>query len=179
MGGRRQLPVPLAADKPPAEPLAEFDDFYRSSYSRLTSQLHAYLGDRAEAEDVAQEAFVRTWQRWSVVSEYEDPVSWVRRVAWNLATSRLRRVSAAARILRRYASAQVEPALDPDHVALVAALRKLPDRHRRAIVLHYLAGMPVAEVAADIGVPRGTVLSWLHRGRAQLAVHLGSEERRR
>ena len=179
MGGRHQPPVQLAPDTPPDEPLAEFEDFYRASYSRLTSQLHAYLGDRAEAEDVVQEAFVRTWQRWSVVSAYEDPISWVRRVAWNLATSRLRRVSAAARMLRRFASPQVEPALDPDHVALVAALRTLPERQRRAIVLHYLAGIPVVEVAADLGVPRGTVLSWLHRGRAKLAVHLVSEEQRR
>jgi RNA polymerase sigma-70 factor (ECF subfamily) len=153
-----------------------FDSFYGASYSRLTAQLHAYLGDASEAEDVVQEAFVRAWQRWSAVRDYEDPVGWVRRVAWNLATSRLRRVRVALHALRGHDDDPVVAAPNPDHVALVAALRHLPDRQRRAMVLHHLADMPVTEVAVELGVPKGTVLSWLHRGRAQLAARLSAEE---
>jgi RNA polymerase sigma-70 factor (ECF subfamily) len=163
--------VPISSGGRPIAPNDGFDAFYQLWYGRLAAQLHAYLGDRTEAEDVVQEAFVRTWQRWSTVGRYDDPVRWVRRVAWNLATSRLRRLAVAARVQRRHRAQTVAPP-DPDHVALVAALRRLPERHRRAVVLHHLADLPVADVCVEMGVPRGTVLSWLHRGRAQLAAYL-------
>jgi RNA polymerase sigma-70 factor (ECF subfamily) len=51
----------------------------------------------------------------------------------------------------------------------------LPERQRRVIVLHHIADLPVLEIAAELGVPKGTVVSWLHRGRAQLAAHLGED----
>jgi RNA polymerase sigma-70 factor, ECF subfamily len=116
-----------------------------------------------------QEAFLRAWQRWHKVSTYDEPVAWVHRVAWNLATNRWRRLVADARLRLRQGRPAAVATLGPDNVALVAALRQLPARHRQVIVLHYLADQPVAEIAADLGVPRGTVLSWLHRGRARLA----------
>lgn len=64
---------------------------------------------------------------------------------------------------------------EPDHVALVEALASLPAAQRRAMVLRYLADLPVAEIADREGVPEGTVRSWLHRGRATLAARLGPE----
>ena len=67
------------------------------------------------------------------------------------------------------------PALSPDHVALVAALRTLPADQRRALVLHHLADLPVAQVAEETGVPVGTVKARLSRGRAALALHLTEE----
>ena len=148
-----------------------FATFYATGYPRLAALLYAYLGDATEAEDVAQEAFLRAWRSWASISRYDDPVAWVRHVAWNLATSRLRRLGTAARYLARQSTAEGAAAalLGPDRVALVAALRQLPERQRRAIVLHYLGDLPVADVASELGVPRGTVLSWLHRGRARLA----------
>src|SRR5690606_39076909 len=72
--------------------LADFDEFYAAHYGSLTTQLYAYLGDRQEAQDVVQEAFCRAYARWSSVRDYDDPVAWVRRVAWNLATSHVRRL---------------------------------------------------------------------------------------
>jgi len=64
------------------------------------------------------------------------------------------------------------PGLGPDHVALVEALRQVPADQRRAMVLHYLVDLPVAEVAHEMGVAVGTVKSWLHRGRTALAARL-------
>jgi RNA polymerase sigma-70 factor (ECF subfamily) len=58
-------------------------------------------------------------------------------------------------------------------VTLVAALRELPDRHRQAVVLHYLADQPVAEIAQAMGATEGAVRVWLHRGRGALAAKLG------
>jgi RNA polymerase sigma-70 factor (ECF subfamily) len=69
--------------------------------------------------------------------------------------------------------------MEPDRVALVVALRTLPAQHRRAVVLHYLADLSVTEIAVDTGAAVGTVKSWLHRGRVQLAealqIHEGVE----
>jgi RNA polymerase sigma-70 factor (ECF subfamily) len=65
------------------------------------------------------------------------------------------------------------PAPTPDRVALQAALATLPERHRQAIILHYLADVSIAEIAAITGAAEGTVKSWLHRGRAALAQRLG------
>ncbi|MGH3657043.1 MAG: RNA polymerase sigma factor, partial [Micromonosporaceae bacterium] len=137
--------------------------------------LYAYLGDTTEAQDVVQEAFVRAWQRWQKIGEYDDPVAWVRRVAWNLATSRHRRVAVARRFLTRSGPPENQPEASPDHVALVAALRLIPEQQRRAMVMHYLADLPIADIAHDIGVAEGTVKSWLHRGRAELAKHLADD----
>jgi RNA polymerase sigma-70 factor (ECF subfamily) len=151
----------------------DFDELYAAHFADLTVQLYAYFGDRQEAQDVVQEAFCRALARWSTVSRYDDPVAWVRRVAWNLAVSKWRRARTALGFLRRQRA--VEPRVEgpsPERVALVAALATLPDVLRRAMVLHYLADLPIAEIAEREGVPQGTVKSWLHRGRAALAAQL-------
>jgi RNA polymerase sigma-70 factor (ECF subfamily) len=151
---------------------SEFAAFYQAGYGRLTTQLYAYLGDATEAEDVVQEAYLRAWRRWSSISGYDEPVAWVRRVAWNLATNRLRRLAVTARHLRRHPPETAMPALGPDRVALVAALRRVPDRERQALVLHYIADLSIADIAAQLDTPRGTVGSWRSRGRARLAGYL-------
>jgi RNA polymerase sigma-70 factor (ECF subfamily) len=155
--------------------LTDFDELYAAHYGSLTTQLYAYLGDRQEAQDLVQEAFCRAYARWRSVRDYDDPVAWVRRVAWNLATSHRRRLGVAAAFRRRQRVEHNAPP-GPDRVALVAALRELPDRQRRALVLHYLADQPVAEIAQAMGATEGNVRVWLHRGRAALAARLGVDE---
>lgn len=147
---------------------ADFDTFYAATFRILTVQLYAYVGSTSEAQDIAQEAFCRAWQRWAVVSTYDEPVAWVRRVAWNLATSRWRRSKTALAFVRRHRE-EHSPELSPDRVMLVAALKQLPANHRQALVLHYLADCSIVEIAAQTGAAEGTVKSWLHRGRAELA----------
>lgn len=158
-----------AAHGPPAA--ADFDALYEARYGDVVAMSYALVGDLAEAQDLAQESFCRAWQRWADVSRYDDPLAWIRRVAANLATSRWRRSRVARSHLSRERAADVPP-LDPDHVALVAALRRLPAEQRRAVVLHHLVDLPVADVAREMDAAVGTVKSWLHRGRATLAAEL-------
>ncbi|WP_433828290.1 RNA polymerase sigma factor [Actinoplanes sp. CA-015351] len=164
---RPETPI-NARDDPPT-----FDEVYAAHYTNLAVQLYAYFGDRQEAQDVAQEAFCRALARWNSIAGYDDPVAWIRRVAWNLAVSRWRRARTALNFLSRQRPAEPQTAgPDPSRVALLAALATLPPVQRRAIVLHYLADLPVAEIAARERVAEGTVRSWLSRGRAALAIKL-------
>ena len=153
----------------------EFDEFYAISYRRILGQFYAMNGDLAAAEDAAAEAFTRAWQRWGTVRRGAAPEAWVRTVAvrveirtWRTNGNRLR---GQGRSLSPAASDA--PGLGPDHVALVQALRTLPDGQRRALVLHYFADAPVSVIAKELGAPEGTVKSWLLRGRQALGEQLG------
>ena len=153
-----------------------FDEFYAASFRRLTGQLYAMIGDRDEAQECVQEAFVRAWAHLRQLDRAENPEAWVRTTAYRLAVSRWRRIQRSRRPADRALSADrhTHPA-DENHVALVAALRQLPEAQRRTLVLHHLADLPVREVAREVGVPEGTVKARLSRGRAALAVLLDDD----
>jgi RNA polymerase sigma-70 factor (ECF subfamily) len=148
-----------------------FAECYALQFRQIAAQLSVYLGDLDEARDLTQEAFTRAWQRWDRISRYEEPATWVRRVAWNLATSRLRRLRVA---LRHQRTTRTEVVQGPgEHrVAIRDALAALPDGQRRAVVLHYLVGLPVAEIADLCRAREGTVRTWLYRARQTLATSL-------
>ncbi|GAA0896495.1 RNA polymerase sigma factor [Virgisporangium aurantiacum] len=151
-----------------------FEEFYAASFQGVATQLYAYTGDLDQAHELVQEAFCRAFARWSKLQGYDDPAAWVRRVAFNLANSRWRRLKTAAAYLRKQ---RVEHVVgpSPDRVTAIAAIALLPENQRRAVVLHYLADLSVAEIADQEGVAVGTVKSWLHRGRAALAAHIGAD----
>jgi RNA polymerase sigma-70 factor (ECF subfamily) len=151
---------------------AAFDAFYESARDRLAVQIAALTGDPTEAVDHVQEAFVRAWTRWSYVGGLDDPAGWVRRVAHNLAVSRWRRTRRV--VLGRSPERAID--WDDEQRELIDALRLLPRPQREAIVLHYLVGLSVDEVGAELHAPSGTVKSWLSRGRASLARTLTAAE---
>lgn len=150
-----------------------FAEFYRTSYRSVVSQLYAYTGDLAEAQEAAQEAFIRAWARWERICEYDEPRAWVCRVAYRVAVSRWRRARTAAASWRRHGPPAPEPEPDGCGADLIAALRRLPEAQRRALVLHYLGGFSALEIAAMDGVAAGTVRSRLCRGRDALGAILG------
>lgn len=155
-----------------------FDDLYDATFRRLTTQLYAQIGDLEEARDCVQEAFVRAWSRRRTLDRSQNPEAWVRTTAYRLAVSRWRRTVRS----RRDPDRSLAPTLtaagpDPDHVAVVSALSQLPDAQRRALVLHHIADLPVAQIADELGLPVGTVKARLSRGRAALAAVLEAESR--
>ncbi|GAA1853843.1 RNA polymerase sigma factor [Microlunatus capsulatus] len=150
-----------------------FEELYALCYRRLVGQVYAMCGDLAEAQDCVQEAFIRAWRHRRRLDLDRSPETWVRVTASRLAISRWRRARKALldpdRALTGRNSAR-EPGIA--HLALLEALAKLPLEQRRAIVLHHLCDLPVAEIAAETGAPVGTVKARLSRGRAALAVLL-------
>jgi RNA polymerase sigma-70 factor (sigma-E family) len=153
----------------------DFEEFYQGTRQRVVTFLYAMGGDRTEAQDAAQEAYVRAWQRWSTISSYDDPEAWVRRVGYRLCINRWRKARNRIVAYRRHG---VDSAVDPpsdDTVALVAALKKLPAAERRAITLHHLLDLSIADVAAQTGEPANTIKTRLVRGRKTLASLLGRD----
>jgi RNA polymerase sigma-70 factor (ECF subfamily) len=158
---------------------AEFDDFYTASFSRVSAQVYAMIGNRDEAQECVQEAFARAWSHRRTLDRTEHPEAWVRTTAYRLAVSRWRRTVRGRRPADRALSAPTSTAPPSEaHVAVVAALKQLPENQRRALVLHHIADLPVAQVAREVGAPEGTVKARLSRGRAALAALLADDHYR-
>ncbi|BCY07247.1 sigma-70 family RNA polymerase sigma factor [Actinoplanes sp. L3-i22] len=156
----------------------DFDAFYATSARRVLAHVSMMVGSPAEAEDAVAEAYLRAWNRWSKISTYDNPEAWVRQVAYRHAVSAWRKAFNRRHAHRReHAGAHVD-ALGPDHVAIVAALRRIPADQRRVIVLHHLVGLSVAEIHRETGIPAGTVTTWLARGRRAMAAYLADDETR-
>ena len=155
-------------------PELDLREVYAASAGRLVAQLYGMTGDFAEAQDAVQEAFARALAQPAVLRRVDNPEAWLRRVAMNVARSRHRRRALFDRIVRsgRLPAAGAVPAISADHVALVAALQRLPRAVRETVVLHHIADLPVAEVAAVLGCSVESVKTRLVRGRRTLAQHL-------
>ena len=155
------------------EPAPDFDAFYEATHRRTIGQVYAMCGNLHEAEDCVQEAFARAWQRWPALSAGPgDPEAWVRTVAIRLAVSSWRKAVNRLLAHRREAEVTGVPGMNPDHVAVVAALRRISADQRLAIVLQHYGGLSVEEIAAQTGASASAVKARLARGRAALAPHL-------
>lgn len=146
--------------------MTDVGQLFDAEYERLVRSLGVAF-DPADAADAVQEAFIRADRDWSRVRGLDDPAGWVRRVAVNRLLNGQRN-----RRRRREILATVRPIADADLTAELVDLRQavasLPDRMRAAVVLHYLSGLPVDDVAAALDVAPGTVKSNLHDARARL-----------
>jgi RNA polymerase sigma-70 factor, ECF subfamily len=137
-----------------------------------------FARDRADAEDLVQETYLRAWAAWSSGRRPRRVEPWLATICLNAGRDRARRAStrpetpiAMAPTLELPDSADVaQQAIDRIHRGLVErALWALPSEQRVAIALMDLGGLTAAEVAKMTGSPRGTVLARVHRGRKTLA----------
>jgi RNA polymerase sigma-70 factor (ECF subfamily) len=145
-----------------------FVELYETEFEAVFRAAYTLCGDRALAEDATQEAFARALERWRRLRARPWVAGWVVTTALNVARRALRRRSASTPA--KSGGADVDDRLD-----LVRAIRGLPRRQQEAVVLHYVADRPIAEVAAAMGCEEGTVKAHLARARAALAERLGGE----
>lgn len=155
-----------------------FDDWYRAEHGRVVAVLVRLGADGETAADVAAEAFSRALERWGRVGAMGSPTGWTVQVACNLLRRRGRRAALERTLLGRRAMADGSTGVAGDGVGgpggeVWDAVRRLPDRQRRAVVLHYLFDLPYAEVAHVMGITMGTVGSTLAAARGRLAEVLG------
>jgi RNA polymerase sigma factor (sigma-70 family) len=150
--------------------------FIRREQPRLVRAADLLVGDRAVAEEIAQEALLRALSRWEHVGGLASPGGWTHRVAVNLATSQLRRRVVERRARGRLARGEVDPA--PDTATALAvrdAMEALPTAHRRVLVLRHVLDWTTAEIAELEQVSEDAVRQRLHRARTALREQLGQD----
>ena len=147
-----------------------YDAFFQSAWPRLQGQAYVLTGSREQAADLTQEALLRAWTHWDRISRYENSAAWTRRVLQNLCIQSWRK----SQVRRRADPDRTATSADvpDDHVLLAEAMRRLPGDQARALLLHDGLGFTVAETARELGVPDGTVKSWLSRSRKIVADNL-------
>ena len=147
------------------EPLG-FEIFFEQSRARLFSALCLVTGNRHEAEEIAQDAFLKVWERWDRISTLEDPTGFLFRTAMNLFRNRARRAGLAVRKALALAPGTDDLAAIEDRDEMVRELRTLTPHQRAALVLTGYLGYSSEEAAKILGVRASTVRALATKGRA-------------
>jgi len=142
----------------------------------------AILGDEAEADDAAQETFVRALRGWDGFAPGSNLKGWLATITIRLCRDRLRRRQTRERLRRILegvhlaspkAPSPEEALIDGEgRQALWTAVQKLNEKHRLVVILRFANGLTVREIAAALEVPEGTVHSRLHHAIKQLGVQM-------
>lgn len=174
-------PISLAAAVPAAGTAdvgrsAVFEDLVADQHANLYRALCLITRDRAEAEDVMQEAFLRVWERWDRVGEMDDPAGYVFRTAMNVWRTRRRRAALAVRRAMRLAAPRDELADVEAREAVVRALAALTPRQRAAVVLVDLLDHSSEEAGKLLGIKAPTVRVLVSQGRAALKRNAGETD---
>lgn len=148
---------------------SSFEEFFQAEYPGLLRAMFLVTGDRHEAEEIVQDAFVRACERWDLVRRAGNRAGYVYRMALNGYRSKLRRMARGARkaLLRPPDEPDLFGAVD-DRDLIGRALTELSSRQREALVLVEWVGMTDDEVGALLGVSPITVRVRIHRARAIL-----------
>ena len=171
--GLEAIALPAATDAEATDLLASLFDAHYRSLCRLA---YVLLGDPAHAEDVVQEAFLRTFTGLGRLRDRDRADAYLRRSVVNLSRSRLRRRSVEGRgNAAAHQAGQLVSPLGGSDLDLLRAVRALPPRQRAAVALFYYADLAESDVASTLGCSVGTVKSQLAKARAALARCLGEE----
>jgi RNA polymerase sigma-70 factor (ECF subfamily) len=146
-------------------------DRYQDKVFHLALSL---MRDRQLAEDMAQEAFMRIWKGLAGYRGAASLSTWIYAVARNTCLSELKRRASRPRLVMEESAldhAVEAPAAGPDSESALdvkVLLDRLPERYRQALTLYYLEERSYQEVADMLGVPTGTVKTFLHRAKKEL-----------
>jgi RNA polymerase sigma-70 factor (ECF subfamily) len=169
--GVQRASEPSHAAVPP-----DFQQFYDAEHGRLFGALCLVTGNRHDAEELMQEAFLKVWERWDVVQGMESPVGYLYRTAMNAFRMRFRRAKIAARRVAR-TIARTDP-LDvfEARFELDRGLAALTNRQRAAVVLTDLLEFSSADAAQTLGTTAATVRKLASEGRKKLRAELGGDD---
>ena len=161
---------------------ATFEQFFHAHEDTILGYLWRITGDEQASHDIAQETFLRAWQRFEQVSRYEQPRAWLFRVATNLASNHRRHRSihdATVTHISPTLPATLDPAAGIAESAVVrAALLAMPVRQRSALVLRVVYGLSIPEIAEAIGASKAAAAMTLSRAREAFRAHYTLEETR-
>jgi DNA-directed RNA polymerase specialized sigma24 family protein len=151
----------------------DYTAFFRAEFAGVLRTISLMLRDRARAEEITQDAFIQLLKNWQKVSVYEQPESWVRRVAIRLAMRVIRRDRIWALVRQRLPA--VGPTAAPS-IDVADAIDRLSSTQRAAVILRYYEDRPVAEIATILGCAEPTARVHLHRARNRLRELLGEAD---
>src|SRR5262245_10398349 len=152
---------------------AAFEEFFLAEHERLFQALYLLTGDLQEADDLAQEALLRAYERWDRVGAMDSPAGYVYRTALNLHRNRLRGLLVRAR--RVFAAVPEEDLSGPLSAShdVRDAVARLPRGQREALVLVDWLGLGSEEAGRLLGIEPSSVRGRLHRAHATLRDLLG------
>ena len=164
------------SEAPEVDEPSSFEEFFLLQHERLFQALYLLTGDRSEADDLAQEALLRAYERWDRVGAMDSPAGYVYRTALNLHRSRLRAVVVRAR--RVFAAVPDEDLSGPVAAShdVRQALAGLPHGQQEALILVDWLGLGSEEAGRVLGIDASSVRGRLHRGRASLRERLGDRD---
>jgi RNA polymerase sigma-70 factor (ECF subfamily) len=152
-----------------------FEVFFEAERTRLLGALIVMTNNRAEAEELLQDAFLKVWERWERVAAMDEPAGFLYRTAMNLYRKRLRRASVAMRKTAKMLPGQDELAAVETRDEAVRLLERLTPRERAAIVVTAYLGYSSEEAGRLLGIRSNTVRVLTGRARAALrAIEEGS-----
>jgi RNA polymerase sigma-70 factor (ECF subfamily) len=143
---------------------AAFEAAVRPFYAPLVRRLTLVVGNEHDAQDLAQETYLRAFRSWQRF-DGRDVRAWLYTIGLRLAFNHRRRRRRWLGLVGRGEPAPWTDRSDPD---LWTALRELDARTRAAILLNVVDGYTQREIGAMLGVPEGTVASWIARGKVRL-----------
>jgi RNA polymerase sigma-70 factor (ECF subfamily) len=146
-----------------------FEEFFEVTYRRVFTALCLVTGDRHEAEEITQDAFLKVFERWDRVEGLEDPEGYLFRTAMNVFRSRYRRAALAARRTLALAPTAIDglAAVEARH-EVIRLLRGLAPRERAAIVLTAILDLPAEEAGRMLGIEASTVRALAARARSHI-----------
>jgi RNA polymerase sigma factor (sigma-70 family) len=165
------------SDAPASDPISfasSFEDFFEVEHDGLLGALYLITGNRHDAEELMQEAFVKVWEKWDLVQSLANPTGYLYRTALNAWRMRLRRVRVAARRFIRPSSrldAFEEVEMRED---VRRGLSSLTPRQRAALVLTELLGYPPSEAARILNIMPSAVRALTTQARAALRRSMGA-----
>jgi len=151
----------------------DFAAFFHDHSEKLLRAMYLISGDRYEAEEIAQEAFARLYERWARVSRMRSPEGYLFRTARNVHRRRLRRLATEARRLVAKSERLGDAEAAEIRQDVLAVLRSMPSSQRTALVLVEWVGLTTEEVANALGIAPSSVRARLHRARATFRERLG------
>ncbi|CAN7594964.1 MULTISPECIES: RNA polymerase sigma factor SigW [Bacillaceae] len=166
---------------------AELVELYKDKVFQICFRM---LGNRHEAEDIAQEAFIRAYVNIETFNQKRKFSTWLFRIATNLCIDRIRKKKpdyfldaevAGTEGLTMYSQVAADVQLPEDEVenmelqeTIQKEISKLPEKYRSVIVLKYIEELPLQEISDILDLPLGTVKTRVHRGREALRKQLRS-----
>lgn len=157
-------------------PSMTFEEFYEAEHGGLFGALYLITGDRHDAEDLMQEAFLKTWERWDRVRAMENPPGYLYRTAMNAFRMRRRRAAMAARRFALHLTKGEDIERAEARHEVDQALSILPARQRAALVLTELLEFDSNEAGRALGIRPSTVRKLAQQGRAAMRRSIGPSD---